>query len=77
MKTTEYVKNAGHVHTKHYGELEGTWRSHIVCRSERHAGRLVHLLNWYDRSGYPGGFFRRTWYDARKKRLITSAGYDI
>lgn len=77
MKTIEYVKKVGHVHTIFYGDLEETWTSYVACRSTRHAARLIRRLNWYRQEGYPGGFFRHTKYDAKKGKVITHAGYDI
>lgn len=76
-KTVQWIPRVGHVHTKTYGPEEECWVSWITARSERHANRLIHRLNWYRQPGYPGGFFRHTWYDPTRRRLHTRAGYDV
>lgn len=79
MKAThiELVPSVGYVHTTLY-KYEDTWTSWVKVQSERHANRLIYLLNWFgtECSG-PGGFYRRTYYDASTKRLVTNAGYDV
>lgn len=76
--TTELVPSVGYVHTTVFGGCEESWTSWVKVQSERHALRLIALLDWYSSPcGYAGGFFRSTYYDKKSKRLVSSAGYDI
>ena len=80
MKATniELVPSVGYVHTQVYDSFGDTWTSWIKVKSERHANRLIPLLNWYERyCGGPGQFYRSTSYDPKNKRLVTRAGYDV
>ena len=74
----ELVPSVGYVHTRFYSKDQDTWTSWVKVQSERHAYRLIPMLNWYERyCGGPGQFYRTTVYDAKNKRLVTSAGYDV
>jgi hypothetical protein len=79
MKATSIqLTPVGYVHNQTYSRDCDTWTSWIKVKSERHANRLIPLLNWYERvCPGPGQFYRSVWYDEKNKRLVTSAGYDV
>jgi hypothetical protein len=73
-----YVKNVGYIKTRYYDDMESNWRSWVTARSEKHAERLIAVLDWYERIAYAAGqFYRHTYYCKSTKRLICNAGWDI
>ena len=77
--TVQFIPSAGYVHSNDYGSDGESWTSWIKVQSEKHAYRLIRVLNWYETpyGDYPGRFYRSTWYDSKNKRLVTRAGYDV
>lgn len=77
IKSVEFVHGVGYLHISCDPEGFGATWCHVVARSERHADRLIALLNWYPYANGPGYGFRDTWYCARTKRLYSRSGRDI
>lgn len=52
-------------------------RAHITARSQRHADRLIGLLDWFTYSHGPGRGFAYVGFNAKRKRLEITYGLDV
>ena len=76
-KEIRYLQGVA-IHTRYWSDdCDGGW-AWVKVMSERHADRMASLLGWYSyKARGPGRPFADVWYNARRKRLTISFGWDV